>query len=151
MDTVELVQCLLAGLGPASLGKIKKVDVKTLRLYFCGECKRRVQLRGKIRGYQIEAQGLENFYSPGHWGRAWPMGTKARSFVCVGGRELVVIDNARSPSNLSSSSITGLELQQGSHLLCQTNFPDPPESRGQVKKFSPMKCDRKSCVWFLWC
>ena len=37
MDTIELVQCLLAGFGPVSLGKIKKVDVKTLRLYFCGE------------------------------------------------------------------------------------------------------------------
>ena len=62
------------------------------------------------------------------------MGTKARSFVYVGGRELVVMKNARSPSNLSSSSITGLELQQGSHLLCQTNFPDPLRVKGPGNK-----------------
>lgn len=76
---------------------------------------------------------MENFYNPGRWDRGWPMGIKARSLVCVGGRELVVMDNARSPSNLSSS-ITGLELQQGSHMLSQTNFPEPPRVKGPGNK-----------------
>lgn len=61
--------------------------------------------------------------------------------MCWGQWEPVVMDNARSPSNLSSS-ITGLELQQGSHMLSQTNFPEP-RVKGPVTKSSPMECDRE--------
>lgn len=104
---------------PAGWGKIRKVDVKTSRLYSRGDWGQSPS-EGEIKGYQIEAQGLEIFYNPVHWGGGWPMGTQARSFVCGRGRVLAVVENAGSPSNLPSSPFIGLEMQQGSPLLSQT-------------------------------
>ena len=53
MDTAGLVWCMLVGFCPAGWGKIRKVDVKTWRLYSCGEWERRVQVSGEKRATKL--------------------------------------------------------------------------------------------------